>query len=272
MMVRIIGLSPIANRDLSEQLAKRKDVIHKISIRSNMQNPIKRWNLVSNDEFQNELTRYFLSKKKYYERREFEWRHRKLELSSVGITRGSDIRWMTQLIAAYYYDRKKLGPAIAQAQLKTLFEEEPYSVIRNTPPAKIYQLYLMGEIVEWYLKRLRGKRKYIDNVYRYIEFSVFAVICKVIRELNIRLGSETYEQHLNEEYERGSRQWEQLIKQIIDHILVYYKRASVATWQKDRKKLTHANYFKNQTMIKGVMRAKVPKKIVNSARSLLVPD
>jgi hypothetical protein len=272
VMVRIIELAPAAGHDLPSQVTKRKDVIHKISIRSNLQNPIKRWNLVSNDDFQNELSRYFWSRKIYYERREFEWRHRKLELSSVGLTRGPDIRWMTQLVAAYNYDLRKLGPAAAQGQLNTLFEEEPYSVIRDTSPEKVFQLYLIGEILEMYLKKLRGKKKYIENVYRYIEFTVFSVICKIIRELNIRLGDETYEQHLNMEYEQESPQWEQLIKQIIDHILLNYRCANMAVWRRDRTKLTHANYFKNRSMINELMNAKVPRKIVNGARSLLIPQ
>ena len=107
-MVRIIEVPPSDNHDLPQQVEKRKAVIHKISIRSNLQNPIKRWNLVANDDFQNDLSRYFWGKKLYYERRQYEWKYRKLELGSVGISRGPDIRWATQLIASYYYDRKKL--------------------------------------------------------------------------------------------------------------------------------------------------------------------
>ena len=58
-MVRIIEVPPSTNHDLPQQVEQRKAVIHKISIRSNLQNPIKRWNLVANDDFQNDLSRYF---------------------------------------------------------------------------------------------------------------------------------------------------------------------------------------------------------------------
>jgi hypothetical protein len=113
VMVRVIEVPPSTAKDLPDHVERRKEIIHKISIRTNLQNPIKRWNLVANDDFQNELSRYFWEKKLYYERRQHEWKYRKLELASVGIYRGPDIRWMTQLIAAYHYERKKLGPAQA---------------------------------------------------------------------------------------------------------------------------------------------------------------
>src|SRR5207245_8479435 len=52
VMVRIIEVPPGNSHDLPIHLEKRKEIIHKISIRSNQQNPIKRWNLVANDDFQ----------------------------------------------------------------------------------------------------------------------------------------------------------------------------------------------------------------------------
>jgi hypothetical protein len=58
VMVRIIEVPPLGPNDFSNQAAKRRDVIDKISIRSNRQNPIKKWNLVSNDEFQHDLARF----------------------------------------------------------------------------------------------------------------------------------------------------------------------------------------------------------------------
>jgi len=271
VMVRIIELAPASDRDLPSQVTKRREVIHKISIRSNLQNPIKRWNLVSNDDFQNDVGRYFWSRKTYYERRQFEWKQRKLEIESVGIKRGPDIRWMTQLIAAYHYERRKLGPATAQGRLNDLFEEGSYSIIRETPPAKVYQLYLLADILDWYLKSLREKKKYIKNLHGYPDLAVFAIICKIIRESGTSLGSETYEEHLITEYDRVSPQWERLIKQIIDHILICYKRESVAVWRREGARLTHANYFKSSTMLNKVMNAKIPLKITRMAKHLLTP-
>jgi hypothetical protein len=48
IMVRIIKVPPPSPSDLPTQAEQRKEIIRKISIRSNRQNPIKKWNLVSN--------------------------------------------------------------------------------------------------------------------------------------------------------------------------------------------------------------------------------
>jgi len=140
-----------------------KEVIHKISMRSNQQNPIKRWNLVSNDDFQNDLARHFWAKHLYYERRQNEWRMRKMELQSIHINRGPELRWMVQLIASSHYNSRKLGPAVAQGQINLLFEEDSYAVIRSTSPEKAYQLFVLGEIMGSSLRRLRGSKRYIAN-------------------------------------------------------------------------------------------------------------
>jgi hypothetical protein len=50
-MVRIIEIPPIKGDDIAEQIEKKRDTLNKISVRSNRQNPIKKWDLVSNDDF-----------------------------------------------------------------------------------------------------------------------------------------------------------------------------------------------------------------------------
>lgn len=267
-MVRIIQVPPSTNRDLPSQVEKRKEVIHKISIRSNLQNPIKSWNLVSNDEFQNELARYFWAKKLYYERRQHEWKYRKHELSSVGIRRGPSIRWMTQLIAAYYYDRKKLGPAVAQGQLNSLFEEDEYSVIRNTPPSVVYYLYLLAEIMEWYLRRLSSKKKYIANISGYVDLCLFGLICKVLNQEGIALGNEKIDKRLEAEY-KGLKKWEHTIKALVDFIVMDFKKASADVWRKENIRMTPANYFKSRTTISALIERRVPKKVVKNIKELM---
>jgi AIPR protein len=102
VMVRIIQVRPPSPADFSNEAAKRREIIEKISIRSNLQNPIKKWNLISNDDYQHSLARYFRKNKLYYERRDGEWAQRRTELKSVGIRRGPNIRELMQLIASYH--------------------------------------------------------------------------------------------------------------------------------------------------------------------------
>ena len=266
VMVRIIEVPPSGNHDLPQLVEKRKAVIHKISIRSNLQNPIKRWNLVANDDFQNDLSRYFWGKKLYYERRQFEWKYRRLELQGVGISRGPDIRWATQLIAAYYYDRKKLGPAVAQGKLNELFEEDTYAIIRSTSPHLVYQLYLLAEILERCLRRLSSAKQYISSVHGYIDLSAFSLICRSLFEAGLRLGDETLESAIENAYNNDSNEVLPVMKCLVDHILSDYKRAKGKALRMDDVELTPANYFKSTKHIAVLLDKPMPRKIKKITR------
>jgi AIPR protein len=258
VMVRIIEVPPGDSNDLPQHVEKRKEIIHKISIRSNVQNPIKRWNLVANDDFQNELSRYFWDKHLYYERRQGEWKYRKLELSSVNIHRGPDIRWMTQLIAAYNYDRRKLGPAIGQGSLNLLFEGDAYAQIRSTPPVLTYQLYLLADTTDRVLKTWAGKKRYIRNVKGYIDLAAFAWLCKVLRHGGVVFGKEESNQVF--EAQRANRGvWEATVKHIVDLIVTELEKASATALRREGKTLTPANYFKSTTLIGALMAKPVPR-------------
>ncbi len=260
-MVRIIEVPPGGVHDLPLQVERRKQIIHKISIRSNMQNPIRRWNLVANDDFQNDLARCFWDKRLYYERRQNEWKHRKLELTSVGISRGPDIRWMTQLIGSYYHGRKGLGPAVAQGNLNDLFEEDAYSLIRNTSPTMAYQLYLLAEMIDRTLRRLADRKKYIRNVRGYVDLSTFAILCSVLREGGIQFGKETLSESLEDAYDADEGIWDTTVKGVVDHTLEGYEKAGRIALRREGKRLTPANYFKNTTLIAELMERPIPGRL-----------
>ena len=261
VMVRIIQI-PSDALDLPKQVARKKEILHKISIRSNMQNPIKRWNLVSNDDFQNELSRYFWSKSLYYERRQYEWRHRRNELRALGIKQGPDIRWMTQLIASYHYDKKSLGPAIAHGQLNELFEEEPYRIIRETQPELAYQLYLLVGYIYFYIQNLKNKRKYIQSIASYIELCLFAYVCRVFKQYNhFKWGNEEFTAILEKDDEDNSKQWEIFLKDCIDVIVADYEKESKKAWKKNEVDLTAANYFKSRSYITPLFSRPIPRPV-----------
>jgi hypothetical protein len=257
-MVRIIEVPASSGHEIPRLVERRKEIIHKISIRSNLQNPIRRWNLVANDDFQNELARHLWDKHLYYERRQGEWKHRKLELTSVGITRGPDLRWMTQLIGSYYYDRRKLGPAIAQGNLNSLFEEEAYLRIRSTSPEMAYQLYLLAEIVDRSLRRLGNQKKYIRNVRGYVDLSVFALLCRVFREAGVGFGKVAVTAVLEEQYEADDPTWDRTAKAVVDHALEAFDKASDRALKRDGRTLTPANFFKNASLVGDLMRRPMP--------------
>jgi hypothetical protein len=265
-MVRIIEVPPGGVHDLPLQVERRKQIIHKISIRSNLQNPIRRWNLVANDDFQNDLARYFWDKRLYYERRQNEWKNRKLELTSVGIKRGPDIRWMTQLVGSYYHDRQGLGPAVAHGKLNSLFEEDAYALIRNTSPVMAYQLYLLGEMIDRALRRLAERKKYIRNMRGYVDLSTFAILCSVLREGGIHFGKDTLTERLEGAYEADEGIWDRTVKGVVDHILEAFQKAGRMVLRREGKRLTPANYFKNTTLIGELMERPIPGPLRKIAR------
>src|SRR5438067_2996379 len=114
VMVRVIEIEPPLGDGLDQKIVRRKEVINKIAVRSNQQNPIKSWDLVSNDDFQLELFRFFRRKGLFYERRNREWKRRSRELRSVHITYGTNIKALAQLIASYHWSKPRLGPVVAK--------------------------------------------------------------------------------------------------------------------------------------------------------------
>ena len=177
---------------------------------------------------------------------------------SVGIRRGPDIRWITQLIGSYHHDRKKLGPAVAQGSLNSLFEEEAYATIRTTPPAMAYQFYLLGEITDRALRRLASKKKYIRNVRGYVDLSTFALFSRVLREEGIQLGREAATRDLEELYEADAPIWERTVKSAVDHTLEAFEKAAGSARRREGKTLTPANFFKNATLVGSLMRSPIP--------------
>jgi hypothetical protein len=269
VMVRIIEV-PVSNRgDLPAQIEKRKEVIHKISMRSNQQNPIKRWNLVSNDDFQNDLARYFWAKHLYYERRQNEWRMRKMELQTININRGPELRWMVQLIASSHYNSRKLGPAVAQGQINLLFEEDSYAVIRSTSPEKAYQFFVLGEIMGASLRRLRGSKRYIANLKTYIDLCLYALICKALFEAGISFGKEALNERLDALWNDGATVWDQPIKALIDIIYEKFTAQKTRVLKKEGKELSVANYVKSRTEISNLLAVRIPKPIKKALASTL---
>ena len=185
VMVRIIEVPPLDPDDFSAQAAKKRDVIDKISIRSNRQNPIKPWNLVSTDDVQHDLARFFRKRRLYYERRDKEWAYRRTELKSLGISRGPDIKWLAQLISSYHWDNTLLGPVPAKARLGELFEGKSYDFIKKTKPELAYQLYLLSQLLEDSIKELaRSKQPFAWQAL----LTLFSLSTKAFQQARVGFG------------------------------------------------------------------------------------
>jgi hypothetical protein len=253
VMLRIIEI-PFSQSDLPNHRKQKKQIIDKISLRSNQQNTIKLWNLVAGDDSQSELFRYFRNKSLFYERREKEFRQRSRELKSVKISRGPTLKEMTQIIACYHWDHKKLGPALARYVGK-LFDASVYEIITTTKPETAYQLYLLNNIIVGYFTELLSVGKKYHKFKKYINQSLLSLICKQIEQSGIKLGDSALTPVLEE---LQSDEWEykdlsKLIKLTVSFIDRQYQAAAAVYKKKEGYALTIANFFKSPSSMSQLM-------------------
>jgi hypothetical protein len=267
VMVRIIEVPPLDPDDFSAQAAKKRGVIDKISIRSNRQNPIKPWNLVSTDDFHHELARFFRKKRLYYERRDREWSDRRTELKSQGIGRGPNIKWLVQLISSYNWDKKSLGPVLAKARLGELFDGEPYKLIKTTKPELAYQLFLLANILETSIRDLAKSKQYVEHFAWQAQLMLFSVCVKSFQSAGVRFGESDVTSFMEEA--RPSAKWLAFCKQGIDHIRAAYRTDAKKYRDKGRQELTVANYFKSHTYTSKILTRPAPLPMKKIAKYLL---
>lgn len=268
-MVRIIEIPPIKGNDIEEQIEKKRDTLNKISVRSNRQNPIKKWDLVSNDDFQLEVYRLFRRKGFFYERRIREWNHRSRELKSVQIQRGINIKNLTQYIVSYYWNKSKLGPAVAKATAGELFEGEIYEQVQKTSPELAYQIFQVSEILRSTLGDLRSY-KYIDTLRNNIYLVLFSVIVRALQDAGLKWGSQEFTEFLEDENDKNwYSPWRTMTKEAIDHIYAVYKAdASKAAKHQDVPP-TIRNYFINNTSVTGLLKKPLPASLKRAAKHVV---
>jgi hypothetical protein len=264
VMVRIIGVPSLDPHDFSTPAEKRRDIINKISVRSNRQNPIRPWNLVSTDDFQHGLARFFRQKKLFYERRAREWSDRRTELRSQGIRRGPDIRWMAQLISSYHWKEKQLGPVAAKS-LGELFDGRPYALIKASKPELAYHLYLLGIMLDGAVRELAKSKRYIEHFGWQAQFALLSLCVKAFQSTGITFGGADTEFL---ESADQNRKWLAFCKLGIDHIRVRYLEDARKFKQKRGEELTLANYFKSQAYASRVLDRPVPLQMRRAASQI----
>jgi hypothetical protein len=272
VMTRIIEIPPVSGDDVSEQVETRRDILNKISVRSNRQNPIKKWDLVSNDDFQLEVYRLFRRRGWFYERRIREWNQRSRELRSVGINKGIDIKALTQYIVSYHWNNPKLGPALAKARAGELFEGGVYEQVQKTSAELAYQLFQASENIRVCLYDL-SRYKYIKSIRPHISLALFALIVKCFQEVGIKWGSPELTKILDDHFNQwdGKRYtlWKRMIKKGIDHINNAYLGEVRQAKQLGDDIPTYANYFKNQTSILALLRTVLSTELKDAARKVV---
>jgi hypothetical protein len=270
VMLRVIEIEPPYGDAIDEKARRRKEVVNKIAVRSNQQNPIKAWDLASNDDFQLELFRFFRSKGFFYERRDREWNQRSRELRSVNIAYGNNIKRLSQLIAGYLWP--KLGPAVAK-KVKELFDGAAYEQIRETTPELAFQIHLLDVDLRVCEKELAGEKVYIHNLKSYAHLADFSLVAKALQGAGAAFGDPALTDHLRGQWTdwhpTHDRTWKKLAKACIDHILVAFKKESSKYSRREGEELTYANYFKSQSYMSGLLGAPLGGEIKRCARAVL---
>jgi hypothetical protein len=266
VMVRIVEVPPTDSSELTQKARDRKELVRNISVRSNLQNPIKKWNLVSNDDYQQALSRYFLKKGLYYERRSKEWNQRKTELRSRGIKKGPTLKLLTQLIASANWNIKHLGPAISKSKVSDLFEDKPYEKISRVTAQEAFQIYLLHNVLENHFYSLASNKRYIRNFGGHITFCLLALGVKLSRTAGAAWSHDKLTALLEKEEKIGTPVWRRLTKAAVDHIRHRYTANARAYRAKNGYDLNYNNFFKSQAYMTKLLQAPSPSDLKSLAR------
>lgn len=272
VMVRIIEIEPPKGENIEEKISRRKRIIDKIAVRSNRQNPIKSWDLASNDDFQLELFRFFRSKELFYERRVREWQQRSRELRGVNISYGSNIKELTQLIASYNWENNRLGPANAK-KTADLFDGMCYDAIRKTKPELAYQIYIVDSNMYECQKELARSKKYMKSIRVYGRFAIFSLCIKALKVTGANFGHTQFTDQLREqwkEYYGGNQKWwKALNMECVHSILQAYKYEKESYSKVSGEGLTYANYFKSHSHMTKMLNRPVSRSLLTAAKGVL---
>jgi len=271
IMVRIIEIPPFKEGDVASQIKRKKDIIDKIAVRTNQQNPIKKWNLVANDSFQMEVYRWFRQRQIFYERRDREWTYRSASLKAVNIKQGPSIKSLTQAISSFNWSHPSLGPVISR-RLEKLFSEKAYNEITKTKIELAYQIYLLDRIVENCRNALSKKTKYISNLKRSVRHVLFSLVVKSLQASGLKFGTaeltKVLEQQNQLESDSDFRNWDLLVKACIDLINDHYSAEKEKISKSFGEDLTVANYLMESTAISELLAGSLNRDIHKHAKVL----
>ncbi len=267
-MVRIVCIPPAKGSEGVGQAAETKEIINRICIRSNQQNPIKPWNLRANDEWQMEIARRFRRAGLFYERRDKEWRSRASELRGVGIEGGPSIKALMAQAAAYHWNDPKLGPSVAKGNLGDLFQGDGYDVLRQKTPAELaFQVHEVFRNVQDCL--LQGNKKY-RVARRHIDLVVLSIVCRALSAERVGWERPEFTKSLvdqDEDWYRWAPAWARLTTAAADVVLANYARATKGL--DNAEELTLKNFVRRKDHIQKMVKAPLPVSVRKNCKALV---
>jgi hypothetical protein len=270
VMVRIVSILPALGTDAPNQAAETKEIVNRISVRSNQQNPIKAWNLRANDDFQMDLSRRFRRENVFYERRDKEWKTRSSQLKSVGVSRGPSIKALMAQAACYHWKSSKLGPALAKGSLGELFQGEGYDQLREaTTPELAYQVHIVFQNIDESLRRL-GQKKY-RIARRHVDLLILSLVSRALSEQKAAWKKPELTVALMQQrsdWENWNGAWLTLTRMTADLVLGKYATA-VHRAELKGNDLTLKNFVRRREEIGEILAAPLPKRLGQAVRKVL---
>jgi AIPR protein len=263
VMVKIIEIAPPRANSFEDDLAKRKEVISKIALRTNRQNTIQKSDLVANDEKQHEIATYFRRQGLYYERRKNEWNIRKISLQSVGIDKGPSLKSLMQLGACYFW--AAMGPAKARSGVKSLFDDESYETITSLSPQTFYRLYVIQERLlsaayrVAYMTSARNR-----ELRKYVNFAMLSLLLRVLDQVGVDVARVATLMFLEE---ATVKQWDVLVKALFKMIDEHFRETARA--ERSNGTLTIVNYSKNASFMSGLLKRKTSPAVLSSVKGIV---
>lgn len=261
VMVKIIEV-PLHSVDANQsEVTNRKKIVNNIATRTNQQNPIKRYNLSANDEYQLTIFRYLKARGYYYDRRVGEYKRSIRSNRDRGLKQGPNIKLAMQLAASINVD---LGPAIAKLSVDSLFAK-PYDKVKEVNPEVILQSYILYSHLRNVSRELANKNSRIDRLKGHYDFALFAIASKALRFRGFHLGDIRHFSRLNDCIEHADESaslkklWNSFVKDISGFIWASYTKYDVSP----------NNFFKTDKYVDDLMERRITRGLKEHARDLL---
>lgn len=271
VMIRIVCVPPPKGVEGPAKASENKQIINRISIRSNQQNPIRPWNLRSNDDFQMDLARRFRQADLFYERRDKEWNSRSTHLKSVGVARGPSIKKMIAYTACYYWKNSKLGPSLAKGHLGEIFQGDGYEIIsEQTEPELAYQIFIVADI-SLYSLRLLAQKKY-TNSRAHIDFVILSLVFRLLSEMGAAWNKLQFTNTLElqwEDLDSYVKPWFEIIRTAADRVLDQYEKVTNRAKHKNCEDLTLRNFVRRKEEMQKILKGPFSRAQRSSAGSIL---
>jgi len=118
---------------------------------------------------------------------------------------------------------------------------------------------------------LKAMRRLLKIAYEY--FALFSLVVRALTEIGAKWAEPDLTAQLHgqwqEYYPTRFNFWRKLTKACIDHVVVAFNKEARRYSRLEGQKLTYANYFKSQSSVARMLKARLPGEIKRSARAAM---